>query len=585
VLLVGLISIFNASVSNGQTVLWDANSEPDLAGYRLSYGTQPGNYTTEIDVGNQTQYQPPAGFDWSRELYFAVRAYNTSGLLSPFSAEVKWTPPTPARVTSLVASTSYPLAAGQPVTWTATASGTQPLQYRFWMYRLAQWVLVQDYSTSNTLTWTPSTADIGDPYAVQVWARCAGSTANYESWLGTPSFAVTGTSFELQSSVDFPTPPGNQVTWTAHVGVPPGSTLEYRFLVRKTSTSTWTVFREYATSNTAQWTPTEIGTYVIEAWARHVGSTAQYDYRMTTANLDVSQTALSVTSISPDTTSPTFTGIPVKWTARVRGGSSGPIQYQFWIRAGSSAWQLVQPYGPSETFTWTPALEADGTYTVQVWVRNNGSTAAYEAWRSSAPLTIQRATMSLTTATQFPVAPGSQVDWTASVADSSADLQYQFWLYTAATGTWDLRQPYSWNPVFTWLPVATGNYVVQAWARQQGSTASYEFRTGTGLLSVTQGPAQIVSVTSDVALPAPPGTAITWTVGATGGYAGPLQYQFWRWSAGQWRLVQDYSDANTYSWTPTSADIGTHALQVWVRSAGSPVTYEAYRSTGVFSIQ
>src|SRR4051794_28118341 len=36
------------------TATWDANTESDIAGYKLSYGTQSGVYTTTLDVGNVT---------------------------------------------------------------------------------------------------------------------------------------------------------------------------------------------------------------------------------------------------------------------------------------------------------------------------------------------------------------------------------------------------------------------------------------------------------------------------------------------------------------------------------------------------
>ena len=34
------------------TATWDANTDPYTAGYRLYYGTAPGVYTTNLDVGN-----------------------------------------------------------------------------------------------------------------------------------------------------------------------------------------------------------------------------------------------------------------------------------------------------------------------------------------------------------------------------------------------------------------------------------------------------------------------------------------------------------------------------------------------------
>jgi hypothetical protein len=71
------------------TASWNANPEPDIAGYKLSYGTTSGTYTTTVDVGNVTSYSLPlvSGTTY----YFVVQAYNTTGLLSPFSAEMPFT--------------------------------------------------------------------------------------------------------------------------------------------------------------------------------------------------------------------------------------------------------------------------------------------------------------------------------------------------------------------------------------------------------------------------------------------------------------------------------------------------------------
>jgi hypothetical protein len=119
------------AIAGGITATWNANPEPDIAGYILSYGTQPGVHPTSINVGNVTTWQltltPGQGY------YFVVQAYNTSGGTSAPSAEVfnnvaANTPPTltqPANQTSAEnASVSLPLVAsdpdGDPVTYSAT---------------------------------------------------------------------------------------------------------------------------------------------------------------------------------------------------------------------------------------------------------------------------------------------------------------------------------------------------------------------------------------------------------------------------------------------------------------------------------
>jgi len=67
-------------------LLWDPNTETDLAGYKVYYGSASRSYGAPIAIGRQTSHtltQLPAG-----TYYFAVTAYNTSGLESGFSNEV-----------------------------------------------------------------------------------------------------------------------------------------------------------------------------------------------------------------------------------------------------------------------------------------------------------------------------------------------------------------------------------------------------------------------------------------------------------------------------------------------------------------
>jgi hypothetical protein len=110
-LLVGLrglavvaVLLGSASAIEAQTVItlaWDANTEPDLAGYQVSYGTQSGVYSTIVDVGNVTSrsFTLTSGVVY----YFAVKAYNSASprQYSPYSAEVATGPGTNNRAPTL----------------------------------------------------------------------------------------------------------------------------------------------------------------------------------------------------------------------------------------------------------------------------------------------------------------------------------------------------------------------------------------------------------------------------------------------------------------------------------------------------
>ena len=66
---------------------WSPNEEPDLAGYRVYYGTSSREYINFIDVGKVTTYRLDNLLE-DLEYYIAVTAYDMSGNESDFSEEV-----------------------------------------------------------------------------------------------------------------------------------------------------------------------------------------------------------------------------------------------------------------------------------------------------------------------------------------------------------------------------------------------------------------------------------------------------------------------------------------------------------------
>jgi hypothetical protein len=69
---------------------WNANSEPDVTGYKLHYGTQSRSYSNVINVGKTISYTV-TGLLEGTTYYFALTAYNVSGLESAYSSEVSTT--------------------------------------------------------------------------------------------------------------------------------------------------------------------------------------------------------------------------------------------------------------------------------------------------------------------------------------------------------------------------------------------------------------------------------------------------------------------------------------------------------------
>jgi fibronectin type 3 domain-containing protein len=71
----------------------DGTPVPNLAGYKLYYGSQSGQYQTAIPVSMATTYTV-TNVSPGQTYYFAATAYDTAGTESAFSNEVSMTPGT-----------------------------------------------------------------------------------------------------------------------------------------------------------------------------------------------------------------------------------------------------------------------------------------------------------------------------------------------------------------------------------------------------------------------------------------------------------------------------------------------------------
>ena len=102
--LLAILFVFMAvpAFAGDVTLMWDANTETGLAGYKIYYRTDQGGEPYDgtgipegdspIDVGNVTEFRL-TGLLKNKIYYFVATAYNTSGFESGYSNEVNTTPP------------------------------------------------------------------------------------------------------------------------------------------------------------------------------------------------------------------------------------------------------------------------------------------------------------------------------------------------------------------------------------------------------------------------------------------------------------------------------------------------------------
>jgi len=405
----------------------------------------------------------------------------------------------------------------------------------------------------------------------------------------TITLATTSPVSQLVVATDVLSPQsvGKQVTFTVTASGGTGY-YEYYFKLYNPDTGTWSDAQGYSVKSSWTWDTTEFspGTYIVQILARTAGSTASYEVCQDISYTINTPLPVSAVTVSMDNDSPKSVGVKVTYSAVATGGS-GNYEYYFTLRdPNTGIWSVPQPYSVNSSWTWdTAGLEA-GAYTIQVWARNAGSTASYEAYKSISytlitpppPVTGVKLSMDMGS----PKAVGAKVTFSATAAGGSGNYEYYFTLYDPFRVAWIIGQPYSEKSSWIWdtTGLGTGTYTIQVWARSEGSLAHYEAYQGISYTLITPPPPVTgVTLAVDRYSPQTVGAKVTFSAAATGG-SGNCEYYFTVRdpNTGTWIVGQAYSGNSTWTWDTIGLGTGVYTIQVWARSVGSLASYEVYQS-------
>lgn len=152
-----------AAAAQSVRVSWTANSERNISGYEVRYGTASQSYSRMVDAGNKTEIVI-GGLDLSATHYFAVRAYNNYGLRGPLSVETSFGNPERPPI-GLIASPAADgtITEGQSVEFSASA--TDPNQGDTLTYR---WQVGDRASATEYFGRNPGAIRFSDPGVYQV---------------------------------------------------------------------------------------------------------------------------------------------------------------------------------------------------------------------------------------------------------------------------------------------------------------------------------------------------------------------------------------------------------------------------------
>jgi hypothetical protein len=210
------------------------------------------------------------------------------------------------------------------------------------------------------------------------------------------------------------------------------------------------------------------GTYGIEVDVRNQSSSVSYD---SVRNLAYVLAGCSIARLSTDKASPQGTGSSIILT-----GSStcpGTPEYRFWIKAPGGRWTMTQDYSPSATFNWT-TTGAAGVYGLEVDVRDQGATAAYEKVSNLTFTLLGCTAATLSTDKPSPQNTGTPIVLTGS-ASCLGTPEYRFWVKPPG-GSWTIVQSYSTTNTFNWNTSgkSAGTYDLEVDVRNQAATDTYE---------------------------------------------------------------------------------------------------------------
>jgi hypothetical protein len=353
------------------TLAWDANTEPDLAGYKIHYGAASGSYSVHMDVHNVTTYTV-TGLTAGQTYYFAATAYNASGNESGHSNQVSYAVPSPngapATPATPTGSSSALVNTAVAFSTTATDPNGDSLQYRF------DWgggVLSSWGAASQSRTWTAA-----GQYAVKAQAR--DSLGAESGWSGARTVTITQ-SVQNAAPTTPATPTGSSsapvntaLTFSTTATDPNGDSLQYRFDWGGGVLSSWG-----AASQSRGWAAA--GQYAVKAQARDsLGAESGWSGARTVTITQSVQNAAPTTPATPTGLSSALVNTALTFSTTATDPNGDSLQYRFdWGGGVLSSWGAA-----SQSRGWAAA----GQYAVRAQARD--SLGAESGWSGARTVTI-----------------------------------------------------------------------------------------------------------------------------------------------------------------------------------------------------
>jgi len=376
----------------------------------------------------------------------------------------------------------------------------------------------------------------------------------------------------------------------------PAEGLEYRFQLLGPGTgSAWRDLSGWISRNSFSWRPeaADAGSSTIRVEVRSGRSLPDAEASISYAITAESTNELPViSSLTSSLSSPRGQGTKIDFICQAADADGDPIYYRFHLIGPGTALKkkMVQDWSQKNAWSWTPQAVDVGVNTIEVQIRdgNHAGSGGYDA-STTASFTVTSASAgtgslptitSLTPSLASPRAAETEMDIICIAADADNDpIYYRFYLTGPGTASknkmvqdWSQKNSWHWKPLAADVGVSTitvevrdGNHAGPG-SCDATTSISYTITTASG--SGSGSLPTITSLTPSLASPRGQGTEVDFICIATDADNDPIYYRFCLTGPGtvsKKKIVQDWSQKNSWKWTATKEDIGANTITVEIR--------------------
>jgi N-acetylmuramoyl-L-alanine amidase len=248
----GTTKLYKFYIYNGKA--WTVAQDYSV---KNTYAWKPstaGNYKVSVHVKDES----------SSKSYDSYKAFEYK-IVAP-------APGTPVKIESIVTDKKSPQPANSSIKLTANATGGIDKQYKFWTFDGAKWVVLQDFTSNNSVNWNPYKPGT---YKLVVHVKEKSSLKEYDTYK-VVEYVVTKDQVIVQSvTTDLASPQRINTSINVTVNAVGGDSLLYKFYIF--DGTKWIGLKDYSTEKTLKWVPLTSGSYKFSVHVKDSKSEKAYD--------------------------------------------------------------------------------------------------------------------------------------------------------------------------------------------------------------------------------------------------------------------------------------------------------------------